>query len=152
MFPGVLLALQPLDALCFGFLDLIHVPTPKIRPEKEKTHVGLTSGNVGFGTYACFTSKSGKSFGQRWSSCDTQRYTRKNNRSSGSKYSSRLENTFDGEQSQITPKRKERMHRNRKTDSRLLWLLCGGCCFRRCRSGGGKQRSGLDGVQFGPAL
>jgi hypothetical protein len=44
--------------LCFGFLDFTHVSAPKNPPQKQKTHVGLTSGNVGFGTYAYFTSKS----------------------------------------------------------------------------------------------
>src|SRR6266403_3470419 len=36
MFPGILLAFQPLDPLCFGFLNLAHAPAPKRSALKTK--------------------------------------------------------------------------------------------------------------------
>src|SRR6202022_5097126 len=80
--------------------------------KKQKAHVGLNSGNVGFGTFAYFTSKSGNSSGQRCSSCDTQRCTRKNNRSSGNRCSLKVKNTFDGVQKSNCRQRKKRIHCN----------------------------------------
>src|SRR5260221_12895299 len=36
MLPGILFAFEPLDALCFGFLDLAHVLPQEIGPKNKK--------------------------------------------------------------------------------------------------------------------